>query len=195
MSKAIYPILISLLTHSIGFSAIWAFSRSAPPPHPAQIVSFQVRSSTLGASLNGPLTGHPKKKHRALPQKAGLNPSLAKTSAPSHEGTGPGNSGAGVSRGIAPKCLDQIHGQIEASLDYPLSIRRRKIQGKVTLKMGLDSQGQVESLSVAKTSGYPELDQLALEAVSRAKPFVCLSEKEKMTGKLSLSLPVDFKLD
>ena len=94
---------------------------------------------------------------------------------------------------VEATCFAQIHQQVEARLHYPLSLRRREIQGQVTVKLGLGANGKLEDLRVLKTSGHEELDQLALEAVSHAEPFSCIGAKT--LGRLSLSLPIQFRLD
>lgn len=50
---------------------------------------------------------------------------------------------------------------------YPVESRRRKEQGTVELLLILGIDGAVESISVAKTSGFARLDDAALSAVRR----------------------------
>ncbi len=50
---------------------------------------------------------------------------------------------------------------------YPESARRKRQEGVVELFMEVTSQGRVSSVKIHKSSGYPELDQAALNAARR----------------------------
>lgn len=81
-----------------------------------------------------------------------------------------------------------VRSKIESALHYPLALQRRGVEGRVLLKLVLDEEGHVNETSVARTSGNADLDRLAVQAARDAMPF----PKTEM-GKLSLSLPVEFK--
>lgn len=83
-----------------------------------------------------------------------------------------------------------IRDRISSFLSYPLSLKRRGIQGRVNLKITLSPLGALQNCQIEQSSGYPELDQLALQAVADASPF----EKIPSGQSLSLKLPIDFKL-
>jgi protein TonB len=51
--------------------------------------------------------------------------------------------------------------------DYPSVSKRTGEQGRVMLRVRVDSKGQVEDVVVEATSGFPRLDQAALAAVRR----------------------------
>ena len=48
---------------------------------------------------------------------------------------------------------------------YPVDCRRRREQGTVVLALTLGVDGAVQSISVARSSGFPRLDEAALGAV------------------------------
>lgn len=50
---------------------------------------------------------------------------------------------------------------------YPVESRRKKEQGTVELLLVLGPDGRVETISVARSSGFPRLDEAALSAVRR----------------------------
>lgn len=89
--------------------------------------------------------------------------------------------------------------RIEAVLDYPYSLRRKKIQGQVGIKLVLTFMGVVESCEIRESSGSKELDQLAMNAVERAGPFpnlpLDLIAELKQSGKIQFNLPISFKLE
>ncbi len=92
--------------------------------------------------------------------------------------------------------------KIQDHLDYPLSLRRQRIQGIVKVKITLNSQGALEQVLVIQSSGYAELDQLALEAVRRTNPIplpldfqaTTRNSIDKAPVKFQLSLPIEFTL-
>lgn len=85
--------------------------------------------------------------------------------------------------------LSVILKRIDSALEYPLTLRRRGIHGRVEIKATLASNGDLESSAITKSSGFSELDDLALKAVTHAAPF-----PTKGMGRLTLSLPIEFKL-
>ena len=84
-----------------------------------------------------------------------------------------------------------VRAKIESELRYPISLRRRHITGLVNLKISLNPDGTIAGLELAQSSGAPELDQLALESVRKSAPFPPTAMSD---GRLTLDLPIDFKL-
>ncbi|OYX16719.1 MAG: hypothetical protein B7Z07_02190 [Sphingomonadales bacterium 32-67-7] len=67
---------------------------------------------------------------------------------------------------------DQNRGLISAAAvgtttALPIESRRRREQGEVVLNVLLDTDGRVQEISVARSSGSDRLDKAALAAVSR----------------------------
>ena len=72
---------------------------------------------------------------------------------------------------------------------YPATLRTEGIHGKVTLTAMLHEDGLLSDVRVAKSSGNPALDQVALEDV-RSGPPIKLSrplERQQMPVKFSIS--------
>jgi periplasmic protein TonB len=72
---------------------------------------------------------------------------------------------------------------------YPATLRTDGIQGKVTLTAMLHEDGLLSDVRIAKSSGNPALDQVALEDV-RSGPPIKLSrplERHQMPVKFSIS--------
>mgnify|MGYP006372335641 FL=1 len=72
---------------------------------------------------------------------------------------------------------------------YPATLRTEGVQGKVTLTAMLHEDGLLSDVRVAKSSGNPALDQVALEDV-RSGPPITLSrplERHQMPVKFSIS--------
>lgn len=54
---------------------------------------------------------------------------------------------------------------------YPAELERRGVKGVVTVKFRVDRSGRVVSAEVAKSSGWPVLDEAALANIRRASPL------------------------
>lgn len=77
---------------------------------------------------------------------------------------------------------------------YPEEARRARQEGVVTLRVSIDSAGRVKAVRVERASGYPMLDQSALNTVRyrwRFKPAI--SNGLKVAAEVSV--PIRFSLD
>jgi len=76
---------------------------------------------------------------------------------------------------------------------YPLLSRRMREQGAVHLKLCIDERGDVESIQLAKSSGYEKLDRSAIDGVRQWK-FSAL-ESQDQTISHCYHLPIHFRLE
>lgn len=74
---------------------------------------------------------------------------------------GPGGEGEGVGHAARPV------GGYQVIPRYPDSARRQGIDGTVLVKALVTEQGRVAEVAVERSAGHPDLDQAAVEAVSR----------------------------
>jgi len=65
----------------------------------------------------------------------------------------------------------RIVAQIERHKTYPEAARSRHERGEVRIAFSLDRLGHVIARQVARASGYAQLDEAAMAAVTRAEPF------------------------
>ena len=78
-------------------------------------------------------------------------------------GTGDGTgSGSGSGQGKRPAIPPELIAAPEPI--YPENLRQKNINGKVTVRITVGTDGQVESAEVESSSGYSEMDQAAMEA-------------------------------
>jgi protein TonB len=84
----------------------------------------------------------------------------------------------------------RIRQRIETNLDYPSTLRARRLQGRVELTITLDPSGALRSAEIVRSSGHPELDRIALESTHAASPF----ESFAGTATRSARIPIDFRL-
>ena len=57
------------------------------------------------------------------------------------------------------------------NLNYPEEARRRNISGNLLLDVAIDHAGNVDSISVRRSSGHKLLDDAAIRIVRLAAPF------------------------
>ena len=95
---------------------------------------------------------------------------------------------------VSPSEVDQFLGnlreQIARELIYPWSLRRKGVQGKVVVNY---LPGHSPEIRIQESSQVPELDEAALQAVSKA--VQSLPWKSDSTHETpELLIPVDFRL-
>jgi protein TonB len=77
---------------------------------------------------------------------------------------------------------------------YPATLRTEGIQGKVTLTAMLHEDGLLSDVRIAKSSGNPELDQVALEDVRSGSPIKLSRPLERHQIPVKFSISYDLKM-
>jgi protein TonB len=77
--------------------------------------------------------------------------------------------------------------------EYPGMSRRRGEQGRLTLKVVVNTNGDAESVQLDKSSGFELLDKAALNAVKNWKFIPAKSNHQPVAG--TVIVPVRFSLD
>ena len=90
--------------------------------------------------------------------------------------------------------LEKVKDRIDSVLEYPLELRRRRISGKVGLRLIITSDGSLQSVDLEETSRNSELDRLALRAARKSAPFEAFGPGLSTLPRITLRLPVIFKL-
>lgn len=86
-----------------------------------------------------------------------------------------------------------VRSNIEANKIYPERARRRMIEGKVTVRFIIMTDGQVASVAIVKHSGDMNIDKAALKAVSDSAPFAQLPS-DLFEGPLPVEITIAFEL-
>ena len=60
------------------------------------------------------------------------------------------------------------------NLNYPLELKQRGVAGDLLLTVGVNQDGSVDSISIQRASGIPELDEAATRIVRLAAPYAPL---------------------
>jgi periplasmic protein TonB len=76
---------------------------------------------------------------------------------------------------------------------YPSSLKKAKVEGKVTLRFTLDAFGRVVASAVSVGSGNAELDQAAMSMLARANPLPAMP-KSLQKDQQTLVIPIEYSL-
>ncbi|OZI61303.1 energy transducer TonB [Bordetella genomosp. 11] len=78
------------------------------------------------------------------------------------------------------------------SVVYPLASKRRREEGRVTVLVVVNAQGGIEKATVVASSGFPRLDEAALDAVRRVrfKPYT----RNGVAYTVQARIPFDFNI-
>lgn len=98
------------------------------------------------------------------------------------------SSGPGTLKNISrnPDAARGIKYAIERAKRYPLSARKRGIEGTATAEFTINSRGYPEDVKIIRSSGSQILDEAARETVMRASPFPVING--------SIEIPITFRL-
>ena len=69
-------------------------------------------------------------------------------------------------------------GKVErvGNLNYPTELRQRKLHGDLILTVGIDWNGDVESVEIMRSSGVRDIDNAAVDIVRLASPYAPLPD-------------------
>jgi periplasmic protein TonB len=193
-------VLNSLVLHITLGIAIWALSRSsaqrAEPIAPKSTTWVEVAQSVSQKAFRRSSQNQPLHTPSVAQEASHEGPAASEGQNSRENDKEPGsNQGDPLLAQADPKLaiINQIRGKIDRSLEYPESLRRRRIQGETIIRIVISEKGEITSSEITQSSGYAELDRLALSAALRAGPFTIVYENR--IGKLDLSLPILFKLN
>ena len=75
---------------------------------------------------------------------------------------------------------------------YPASAKRRNIEGKVLLEVSVNADGEAAKVRISRSSGFPILDNAALEAVKNWR-FIPAKKSGKAVAA-QVIVPIEFKI-
>lgn len=91
-----------------------------------------------------------------------------------------------------PKSVATVGCEVPAP-DYPRRAKRLQQQGQVLVRLVIAANGMLARSEIARTSGFDELDQAALAAVSRIRCEPYIENGQKIS--VMTIQPVNFKID
>jgi periplasmic protein TonB len=197
------PLAFSIVLHGAAFLTLFfviSRQRREEPPTP---LTFSVDEKPGKPAAESPSHEvHPvreESKESAAPRIQSFAPDAVRKNAPMSSSPPQGassvavqtnGSDAGGSPSVRADYFLRVRERIEAKLEYPSTLRARRLQGRVELTITLDPSGLVRSADIARSSGHPELDRIALESARAASPF------ESFAGPATRSarVPIDFRI-
>lgn len=99
-----------------------------------------------------------------------------------------------AANGFSPEVLaflNLLRQRIDQAREYPYAAKRMGFEGTPTVKFALLPNGDLQSLTVSQSSGYPMLDEAAMEAIQKILPFKPPAE----AIPLSIEIPIKFVLN
>jgi protein TonB len=149
-----------------------------PPPEPV-------------AGRPAPLPPPPPRRPALPPAKAeprpAAAPELPSAAAPSEPVVAVVPPPPAVIRRPEADYVGTLLGWLERYKDYPRAARLRRIEGTAVVRLAILADGRVGSLSLARGSGHPVLDDAAIEMVRRAAPL-----PRPPAGPIDLDVPIVF---
>ena len=82
---------------------------------------------------------------------------------------------------------------LEQHKDYPAELKKQKQQGVVVLTFSINKNGEVLTAKIKKSSGFPILDQAALDMLAKADPVPAIPDSMNR-DRLLLSIPIEYSL-
>lgn len=87
-----------------------------------------------------------------------------------------------------------VQERIARNVIYPKEAKEAKAQGVVELTLSIIKSGALSSASVRKSSGYPVLDDAALETVHRLSPYRTFP-LDSTLKEVTVTIPIVYQLD
>lgn len=94
---------------------------------------------------------------------------------------------------LRSKLLTAIRTDFSRHFYYPMLARQQGWQGHVLLAFAVEANGVISHAHIASGSGYPILDESALEAL-QAVQFVPQADQWLNGRRIELNLPVEYRL-
>lgn len=86
--------------------------------------------------------------------------------------------------------LATLHRSIEQHQIYPSTALRSQQSGTAIVDFSLSPDGKIQECSLRKSSGYPDLDQAALQAVQAISPFKAITIHTQQEFEVAVSFSV-----
>lgn len=105
---------------------------------------------------------------------------------------GGGNSSPASATGNAPDFQQQLFSHIQKFQIYPFQARQDRQQGLVVIVFTMSRAGMVLDFRIQGSSGYPLLDQAAVDTIIRAQPLPRIPAD--IADPLEVEIPIQFSL-
>jgi len=139
----------------------------APKPQPRKPIHHKTPPVAKHGSLPKAVSHHPQISHPIPPKPKTLTKQPHHAAPPPHQAETKAISGTTLNKLIA-----MVYRDIAAHKTYPEMAQQLNQTGVATVSFMLHPDGKITALTLVRSSGYEDLDQAALEAVTAAQPFL-----------------------
>ncbi|KQV38173.1 MULTISPECIES: energy transducer TonB [unclassified Rhizobium] len=87
-----------------------------------------------------------------------------------------GNTNQQAGNAAASNYAGKVRSKLNRAFRYPSSAKREGLTGTAQVRFTVSANGSVSGVGIARSAGFPILDQAALAAVQRAAPFPKIPE-------------------
>ena len=94
---------------------------------------------------------------------------------------------------LEQRYLAALHRALQEAMQYPHSAKRRRQQGTAWIEFRVQQEGTLSGIQLRESSGYPLLDEAALETVKSLGRFEPIPD-EMARNMLTLAIPISFQL-
>jgi protein TonB len=94
-----------------------------------------------------------------------------------------------------PEYVKHVYSSLLNEKRFPLAARADKLEGAAVVLFNVASDGRVISRSIQKSSGYPVLDQAALDTVDRVNPLPPFPPDMKKFASRNFIISIRFDCD
>lgn len=185
------PINVQLITQSS--------QAAAQLPEPKPVAESTVIDTTAESLLKtaakpqkivekkvAPQKTRPESKQEALSQN-----SLGEAEANSRASTTQKSEQVGINKTVTVTSKPRFRTQPQQP-EYPMQARKRRQQGMVLVNITVEPNGKTSHVSIARSSGFPLLDNAALKAVKKWELFP--HEINHQPVRATFQVPVEFEL-
>jgi TonB family protein len=88
--------------------------------------------------------------------------------------------------------LALVMGRLEQNKVYPLAVRRRGIEGNITVAFTIKGDGKVSDIQLADTTGHRLLAQAAFQTIRSSSPFPV---PENQNGDYTVQVTIRYQLE
>jgi protein TonB len=166
----------------------------APPPEPIVEPVLEAAAESVPVPEEAaPGIASPAEPEQAIPVAASFS-GAATGVVPAVTGTAPGRGNSGTERRPMTEAeyLALIMVRLEKNKVYPLSVRKRGIEGDIAAAFSIGRDGSVSDMKLTDPSGHRFLAQAAFETIRSASPFPVMEGRE---GAYTVQVSIRYRLE